>query len=65
MYIVAKYINPEDDIENVSVGGMDVSDIEDDDRGPMTTRRSETSGYAQNLKIGKPINLIVFVVNND
>ena len=36
--------NPEDDIENVSVGGMDVSDIEDDDRGPMTTRRSETSG---------------------
>jgi hypothetical protein len=23
---------------------MDVSDIEDDDRGPMTTRRSETSG---------------------
>ncbi|XP_063448921.1 histone-lysine N-methyltransferase SETD1B-like isoform X1 [Mytilus trossulus] len=35
--------NPDDDIDNVSVGGMDVSDIEDDERGPpMTSRRSDT-----------------------
>ena len=35
--------NPDDDIDNVSVGGMDVSDI-DDDGPPMTSRRSDTSG---------------------
>ncbi|CAC5361213.1 unnamed protein product [Mytilus coruscus] len=35
--------NPDDDIDNVSVGGMDVSDIEDDEKGPpMTSRRSDT-----------------------